>query len=269
MRAPNDRPRFFLEFEGQSIIIGDVGTALEDDLVADRVREKTLELLSPGHQQVWSGLTVAETDTTIIKNRSSALIAGSSSLERLLRSLDIDTLLIAGTKTNIIPSYAELEGTVRTYDADVARACLEAIERTARAEAAAWGAPQPQIEHFDHLPVTDNDPHVTERARAALVAELGEDMVRVFEPEGGSEDFSVLPDAWGVPYTYWGFGAFDAQEWARAEAEGTTDAFPSNHSAHFAPVLARRPVGLTLQVDVGNEVFDAKFGNLHPLFARP
>ena len=78
---------------------------------------------------------------------------------------------------------------------------------------------------------------MTERARAALVAELGEDMVRVFEPEGGSEDFSVLPDAWGVPYTYWGFGAFDAQEWARAEAEGTTDAFPSNHSAHFAPVL--------------------------------
>ena len=39
--------------------------------------------------------------------------------------------------------------------------------------------------------------------------------------------------------------------------------------AHFAPVLARRPVGLTLQVDVGNDVFDAKFGNLHPLFAKP
>jgi 5-carboxymethyl-2-hydroxymuconate isomerase len=37
--------------------------------------------------------------------------------------------------------------------------------------------------------------------------------------------------------------------------------------AHFAPVLARRHVGLTLQVDVGAEVFDAKFGNLHPLFA--
>ncbi len=39
--------------------------------------------------------------------------------------------------------------------------------------------------------------------------------------------------------------------------------------AHFAPVLARRPVGLTLQVDEGPEVFDAKFGNLHPLFAKP
>jgi 5-carboxymethyl-2-hydroxymuconate isomerase len=37
---------------------------------------------------------------------------------------------------------------------------------------------------------------------------------------------------------------------------------------HFAPVMARRAVGLTLQVDVGDEVFDAKFGNLHPLFAK-
>jgi 5-carboxymethyl-2-hydroxymuconate isomerase len=37
--------------------------------------------------------------------------------------------------------------------------------------------------------------------------------------------------------------------------------------AHFAPVLATRHVGLTLQVDEGPEVFDAKFGNLHPLFA--
>lgn len=37
---------------------------------------------------------------------------------------------------------------------------------------------------------------------------------------------------------------------------------------HLAPVLARRPVGLTLQIDVGAEVFDAKFGNLHPLFTK-
>jgi ureidoacrylate peracid hydrolase len=70
-------------------------------IVADEVRAKTLESLAPGHQQIWSGLTVGVADTTIIKNRYSALIAGSSGLERLLRSLDVDTLLIAGTKTNI------------------------------------------------------------------------------------------------------------------------------------------------------------------------
>ncbi|HOM14439.1 MAG TPA: 5-carboxymethyl-2-hydroxymuconate isomerase [Rubrivivax sp.] len=36
----------------------------------------------------------------------------------------------------------------------------------------------------------------------------------------------------------------------------------------MAPVLAQHPVGLTLQVDEGPEVFDAKLGNLHPLFAK-
>jgi ureidoacrylate peracid hydrolase len=70
-------------------------------IVADEVREKTRQSLAPGRQKVWSGLTVGPADTTINKNRYSALIAGSSSLERLLRSLEIDTVLIAGTKTNI------------------------------------------------------------------------------------------------------------------------------------------------------------------------
>ena len=37
---------------------------------------------------------------------------------------------------------------------------------------------------------------------------------------------------------------------------------------HFAPLLARRGIGLTLQVDEGAEVFDGKFGNLHPMFAN-
>ncbi|MCA0242255.1 MAG: 5-carboxymethyl-2-hydroxymuconate Delta-isomerase [Proteobacteria bacterium] len=39
--------------------------------------------------------------------------------------------------------------------------------------------------------------------------------------------------------------------------------------AFLAPLLHKRRVGLTLQVDVGAEVFDAKFGNLHPLFVKP
>jgi ureidoacrylate peracid hydrolase len=77
-------------------------------IVAEKVREKTLEALLPGHQQIWSGLAVDPADCTVIKNRYSALIAGSSGLERLLRSLDIDTVLIAGTKTNIC-----CEGTAR------------------------------------------------------------------------------------------------------------------------------------------------------------
>ena len=44
------------------------------------------------------------------------------------------------------------------------------------------------------------------------------------------------------------------------------DALVATARAHFAPLLAERHVGITLQIDVGAEVFDAKFGNLHSLF---
>ncbi|MGC5584962.1 amidohydrolase [Ornithinimicrobium sp. W1665] len=146
--------------------------------------------------------------------------------------------VVAGTKTNIIPETAVVEGTVRTYDDEVARRCLEILARTARAEAHAWGAPEPLVETFDHLPVTDNDPATTDRVRAALADELGTDQVRDFEPEMGSEDFSELPNAWGAPYCYWGFGAFDAARWASSEAAGTqAEDFPDNHAPQFAPVL--------------------------------
>jgi ureidoacrylate peracid hydrolase len=70
-------------------------------VVADKVRQRTLESLEPGRQKVWSGLTVGPDDVTVIKNRYSALVSGSSGLERLLRNLGVDTVLIAGTKTNV------------------------------------------------------------------------------------------------------------------------------------------------------------------------
>jgi 5-carboxymethyl-2-hydroxymuconate isomerase len=37
--------------------------------------------------------------------------------------------------------------------------------------------------------------------------------------------------------------------------------------AHLEPVFARRHIGVTLQIDEGSEVFDAKHSNLHPLFS--
>lgn len=38
---------------------------------------------------------------------------------------------------------------------------------------------------------------------------------------------------------------------------------------HFAPIFDKRPIGITLQIDEGPEVFDAKHSNLHPLFNKP
>jgi ureidoacrylate peracid hydrolase len=70
-------------------------------VVADEVREKTIESLTAAKQSVWSELVTAPADRTVLKNRYSALIPGSSPLERILRGMGIDTILVAGTKTNV------------------------------------------------------------------------------------------------------------------------------------------------------------------------
>lgn len=64
-------------------------------IVADEVRERTIESLVPAKQSVWDGLLTSPADRTVLKNRYSALIPGSSPLERMLRGLGIDTILIA------------------------------------------------------------------------------------------------------------------------------------------------------------------------------
>ncbi|KIC48650.1 cysteine hydrolase [Tateyamaria sp. ANG-S1] len=74
-----------------------------DNFVSDDIRARTIQSMAPGSpgQEIWQGLDVQEDDLKIMKNRYSALIPGSSPLERILRSLGIDTLLITGTKTNV------------------------------------------------------------------------------------------------------------------------------------------------------------------------
>jgi 5-carboxymethyl-2-hydroxymuconate isomerase len=39
--------------------------------------------------------------------------------------------------------------------------------------------------------------------------------------------------------------------------------------AHFEPLFATRYIGITLQIDEGQEVFDAKHSTIHPLFRKP
>ncbi len=70
-------------------------------VVANDIRTRTMESLMPGNQAIWLELVTSPTDVTLVKNRYSALIPGSSTLEPMLRNYGIDTVLIAGTKTNV------------------------------------------------------------------------------------------------------------------------------------------------------------------------
>ncbi len=59
----------------------------------------------------------------------------------------------------------------------------------------------------------------------------------LMEPSTGSEDFSDIPTALGVPYLFWIWGGFDPQTYATAQAEGTLlTTIPGNHAPTFAPV---------------------------------
>lgn len=140
----------------------------------------------------------------------------------------------AGTKENIIPDTAELKITVRSYRDEVQMHLLAAIERIAKAEAMAAGAPKeptvtvlPAAAH-----ATYNDPALSKRLRAALTRVLGSENIVEFHPIMGAEDFSEFGRA-GVPAVLVWVGATDGARLREARASGTT--LPGLHTAGFAP----------------------------------
>ena len=144
----------------------------------------------------------------------------------------------AGTKSNVIPDRATLQLNVRTFSDSTRRTVLGAVERIVRAECRASDCPrEPEFELFDRFPLTDNDAATTERVAAAFEDFFGER----FAPTGqqsASEDFSDIPTALGVPYTYWFVGGTDPAVYGAAEAAGrVAQDVPVNHSAGFAPVV--------------------------------
>jgi len=144
----------------------------------------------------------------------------------------------AGTKSNVIPDRATILLNIRTYSEETRSAVLHAVERIVSAECSASGSPRPpEFELFDRFPVTDNDPQVTERVAAAFADHFG-DRAGSLPLQTASEDFSDIPAALGVPYTYWGIGGADAAAYQRAEAarRGAQD-IAVNHAADFAPVI--------------------------------
>jgi amidohydrolase len=144
----------------------------------------------------------------------------------------------AGTKSNVIPDRATLQLNIRTFGDSTRNTILDAVERIIRAECQASGCPQePEFELFDQFPLTDNDAASTERVASAFEDFFGE-QAGPGAQQSASEDFSDIPTALGVPYTYWFVGGIDGQIYDAAEAAGRiAQDIPVNHSARFAPVV--------------------------------
>ena len=144
----------------------------------------------------------------------------------------------AGTKSNVIPDSAELQLNLRTYSDATRTTMLDAIRRIVTAECQASASPRdPEFELFDRFPVTDNDAATTERVASAF-ADFFADRAEPIAQQSASEDFSDIPNALGVPYTYWCIGGIDPDAYHRAEQAGRiAQDIPVNHSAVFAPAI--------------------------------
>jgi hippurate hydrolase len=144
----------------------------------------------------------------------------------------------SGAKSNVIPEATTLLLNLRSYDDRTRQQLRDAVERIVKAECEASGSPAPpEFDYTDPFPVTENSQAVYDKVSAAFAAQFADKAI-LMEPSTGSEDFSDIPNALGVPYLYWIWGGFDPDTYHRAEADGTlSKVIPGNHASTFAPVM--------------------------------
>jgi ureidoacrylate peracid hydrolase len=104
-----------------------------DHMVNPAFSAAILDALTPGRpgHDLWPGLDVQAEDLRVRKNRYSAFFPGACELPERLRERDIDTVLIAGTLTNVCCEASARDAmmgdfkTVMVSDANAARSDAE------------------------------------------------------------------------------------------------------------------------------------------------
>ena len=142
-----------------------------------------------------------------------------------------------GTKNNIIPDEVKLSLTVRTYKPEVRRRVLAAIERVAKGEAVASGAPkEPMVQVIPRVNATYNDPALTKLLVTNLQSVLGQANVVEIEPTMVGEDFAEFNLA-GIPSAIFWIGGVNPAKFLAAQESGTH--LPQLHSSLWAPDYAQ------------------------------
>lgn len=141
-----------------------------------------------------------------------------------------------GTQGNIIPDQVRMELSVRTFSEDVRKRALSSIERIAKAEALAAGAPREPTIEFANAGIGPvfNDPALTGRLATALRSAMGADRVVEMPAKMTSEDFAEYGRA-GVPAVLLHIGAVAPAR--LEEARRTANPVPAPHSPEWLPAL--------------------------------
>jgi amidohydrolase len=145
-----------------------------------------------------------------------------------------------GTKRNVIPNEVKLELTTRAFSEKARQIVLDGIRRTAQGVALSAGVPENlapivTVVETESTPVMYNDPALSARVKAALVAALGAQNVFDEEAEMASEDFGVFGlEGHQIPTVMFWLGAMDPVKLAAANAAGVS--LPAPHNSRFEPL---------------------------------
>ena len=144
----------------------------------------------------------------------------------------------AGTKSNVIADHAVIQLNIRSYsDADPrSDPGRDPAHRHRRVQGIRL-AQGPRVRAVRPVPGHRQRPG-RDRAGRGRVQRVLRRTRRRLPLQTASEDFSDIPTALGIPYTYWGIGGIDPDTYRAAEQAGRiAQDIPVNHSANFAPVI--------------------------------
>jgi amidohydrolase len=131
-------------------------------------------------------------------------------------------IMKAGTRNNIIPASAFLEGTIRTFEDSYADQIRDEIKLIAENIAEAHHAEaNVQFKVYGGYPVTVNDDNLVKTLSSSLAAAANGNYYEAKVPRTGAEDFSFFAQQVPGLFFYLGVNPLDAEE------------SPTNHSPYF------------------------------------
>lgn len=128
-----------------------------------------------------------------------------------------------GVRSNIIPDFVEMHGTIRTFDSRMREKIVERMTRTVEAIAASSGATAHLTIDPASEPVLVNDPALSELVLPSLRHLVGPDRLKVISLQTGAEDFAYF--AQEIPGFYFHVGV--------TPPDTDVANAPTNHSPQF------------------------------------
>jgi len=156
-------------------------------------------------------------------------------------------MIHGGVRANIIPDEVELRGTIRTFDPDIRMDIHRRVRQTAEAIALSAGATADVSVRLG-VPVTINDPDLTEQMLPTLRRVVGAENVKQANPRTGAEDFSLYAERVPGLFLFLGITPRGAD----------LDTVPANHSPYFFADEEALLVGVRMIASLGADYMYAK-----------